>query len=134
MKQQNSPEPMARPITSTTEPDGKEYQVCAGFWFHKETAPEIIEWILTAYERKSRMRFHWGDPKTGLDWGDIHDVTGNIGRSMGPIRVPLLLHNNKSFGGGAILDHRIVKIAYANKQYCKSPVYIHPTYHTKEGP
>lgn len=123
---------MGRQIVRT-EAGGKFYRVCQGFWFHDKTKPNIIEWILTAYERKSRMRFYWGDAESGLDWGEVHDVAGYIGRSTGAIKIPLLIHSKRSHGGPAMLDHCIVKISYANKRYCKTPVYEHPNYHVKAG-
>ena len=42
---------------------------------------------------------------------------------MGPVRVPLLIHNSRSTGGGELLTHCIVRIT-------AGPVvlYSHPTY------
>jgi hypothetical protein len=39
-----------------------------------------------------------------------NDVTGYVGKSTGNQPIPLLVHNSRSFGGGALLDHCIVKV------------------------
>lgn len=64
--------------------------------------------------RGYRLRIYYGDPATGLWWGDTQ--SGYIGRSAGPIKVPLVLWNKVSRGGPAILDHCIVRVEYANKR------------------
>lgn len=94
--------------------------------------PEAVKRLLE-YSRlgKLRIRVHYGDTETGLDWGDTYDVTGIVGRSMGPVKVPILLHNRRSRGGGAMLDHCIVRIRHANKRDSKDggDLYRHPKYH-----
>ena len=65
----------------------------------------------------TRVRFHWGDTATG------GDVTGTISR---PNKIPILILNRRSIGGGAILDHCIVRIT-ATKGGCE--IYRHPAYH-----
>ena len=71
----------------------------------------------------TRLCIHYGDVVTGKAWGDIE--TGRIGRSGGSIKIPLVIHNRRAMGGGALLDHCIVKIETAAG---KLPVYVHPTY------
>jgi len=51
-----------------------------------------------------------GDHETGRDWMDDCDVTGFVSRSMGPIKIPILLATRRSSGGGSILDSCIVKL------------------------
>jgi hypothetical protein len=43
---------------------------------------------------------------------------------MGPICIPILLHNSRSIGGSAILTERIVKLMVGHRV-----VYQHPSYH-----
>ena len=37
------------------------------------------------------LRLFYGDPETGRDWCEEFESTGFIGRSMGPMRVPLIM-------------------------------------------
>jgi len=89
--------------------------------------PEIARIIEKHRIRGTRLRFHWGDTETGRDWGDIHDVAGYVGRSCGPVKIPILVHNRRSLGGGAIMSS-IVRIRYANKQD-GGDIYRHELYH-----
>lgn len=57
-----------------------------------------------------RVRIWCGDVATGRAWAEEHDVTGTIGRSMGPLRVPLLIPSARSHGRGAILTAHVVGV------------------------
>jgi hypothetical protein len=105
--------------------DLSKYQEYNGTFYHKTTSENMM--LLLEHHRiyKTRLRFHWGDVKTGKDWGDDLDVCGRIGRSTGPIKIPILLHNRRSTGGGGILDHCIVKITTTKG---KRVLYQHPKY------
>jgi len=102
-----------------------------GTTYHDETPIEIANILETARLSRVngngyRLRFHWGDTETGRDWGDTYHVEGYVGRSGGTSKIPLLIWNSRSYGGGAILDHCIVKIVTARG---KRILYQHPTYH-----
>lgn len=77
----------------------------------------------------TRVRFHWGDPETGVDWDEEYDIKGYIGNSLGPTKIPILLYNKGSFGGGAIMCNNIVRITETVKPY--KVIYEHPEYHMK---
>ena len=95
--------------------------------YHADT-PKSLRDILEAIRlRGQRIRLYYGDTKTGKDWGDIYDVTGKISRSMGPCKIPILIHNSRSMGGGAILDHCIVRIRFANRKN-GGDLYRHPKF------
>ena len=64
--------------------------------------------------RKDRIKIHYGNPATGEFWGDVE--VGYVGRSTGSDKIPLICHNRRSLGGGAILCSCIMKIEYANKK------------------
>lgn len=98
-----------------------------GLWFNAKTTSEIREIIVSLYHSKKRVRFHWGDTITGRDYGDIYDVSGTVSRSTGSQKIPLLIHNSRSTGGGGILDHCIVKITESSG--AKRVIYQHPSYH-----
>ena len=104
---------------------GKHYQQYNDTCFHAETTKEMIMLLEHIRIRQTRCRFHWGDVKTGKDWGDVWDVKGRIGRSTGPIKIPILIYNARSMGGGAILDHCIVKITETKGGRV---LYQHPKY------
>ena len=65
---------------------------------------------------------------TGRAGGDV-DV-GRIGRSIGPVKIPIVLANSRSIGGAGLLDHCVVKIEFANKSH-GDVVWQHPTYCVK---
>ncbi len=79
-----------------------------GLWFDKRTPEAVRKLLLAACRSGARIRVYYGDVDTGRCWGDEHDTIGTVGRSMGPVRIPLLLHSSRSMGGGGILDGAIV--------------------------
>ena len=104
----------------------KDYKVANGTYYNVETEDSMIQTLENIRLSESRMRFSWGDAKTGRDWCEIHDVTGRISRSMGPVKVPILIFNRRSYGGGAILTHCIVRIVESRGGRV---IYEHPKYH-----
>ena len=98
--------PMGHTIKYTLTDDGTAY--------HAETSPELVNVLENARKWRTRVRLILGDPKTGEKWGDVE--TGYIGRSGGRIKVPLVICNANSLGGGALLDHCIVAVEHANKK------------------
>lgn len=86
------------------------YKEVNGTWFHIET-PEAICNVLNNYMHTGkRLKIYFGDIETGRDWNEEHDTTGTISKSGGSVKVPLLISTSRSSGGGAILDHCILKI------------------------
>lgn len=90
------------------------YKVINGTYYHAETEDKICKILENARQSRKRLKIYFGDAKTGRDWNEEHDTIGYIGRSTGTIKIPLLIYNNRSLGGGAILDHCIVKIKESN--------------------
>ncbi len=101
-----------------------------GTSFRKGTPDQIKEIISMFMHSGTRLRLCLGDAVTGRDWEEEHDVEGYIGRSTGSIKVPILLANARSHGGGEILTTNIVKIQYANKKQ-GGVLYQHPNYHIR---
>jgi hypothetical protein len=91
----------------------KVYAYSMGTWYDNTTPTEVIR--VLEYSRKNdiRIRIFQGDRDTGRDWLCEWDVAGRVGRSTGPMQIPLLIHNSRSMGGGHIMDHCIIKITYA---------------------
>jgi len=106
-----------------------KYKVVDGTSFSEGTPSKVIE-ILNRFmhKRNARLRLFYGDRVTGRDWGEVHDVTGYIGRSSGTQKIPLLIAKSGSTGGGGILTNAIVRIEYANKKD-GGLLYKHPKYH-----
>ena len=97
-----------------------------GYWFDPKTDIEVMKVIsgLNCYNRQQRIRIFLGDTKTGKCWNEENDVTGYIGRSTGSKKIPLLINNANSLGGGGILTHCIVAI-YTTSGTC---LYKHPKF------
>lgn len=74
-----------------------------------ETNPKVIQLLEEARINGERVRITLGDVRNGKAWDDKPE-TGTIGRSKGDIKIPLLIKTKRSFGGGAILTHCIVKL------------------------
>lgn len=86
-----------------------KYKVINGTSYHAETSQTVIDWLEYARMNDKRIRIYYGDVETGRCWNEEHDIFGYVGRSTGTNKIPLLIANKRSYGGG-ILDHCIVKI------------------------
>jgi|GEM_PF-2901314 len=100
--------------------------------YHDDTPSAVINVLERARLSGCRVRIHYGYTKdkdghtAGEDWYEEWSVTGRVGRSMGPAKVPLILANRRSSEGPAILDHCIVRIRDPRK--CGPELYRHPSY------
>jgi hypothetical protein len=88
------------------------------------TPDKVIEVLETARQNRTRIKVDYGH-NDGQSWGEVNDITGYVGRSTGTAKIPLLVHNTRSMGGGALLTHCIVKIETSKG---KRVLYQHPTY------
>lgn len=93
--------------------------------FHAETSKQVQDMLTQLYMSKQRIRLYYGDTTTGRSWLDEHDIYGTIGRSTGSVKVPLLIYNSRSSGGGHILDHCVIRIDTKH-----STLYKHDNFHT----
>ena len=96
--------------------------------YDANTPTEAINVLEKLQDSGFRIKLAYGDRLTGEDWGETHDIVGYVGRSTGRMKVPLLVYNKRSTGGGAILTANIVKIEHANKIY-GGVMWEHPNYH-----
>jgi hypothetical protein len=78
-------------------------------WFDPNTPSPVRKALEHCRGRKLPVRIWLGDQKTGRSWLEEHDVCGHIGRSTGPMKVPLLVPEGED-GGGAILTNHVVRI------------------------
>lgn len=79
-------------------------------WYDSTVPYPVRREIDYAIANNRRVRLFLGDPKTGRDWAEEHDVMGYVSRSMGPMRTPILLARSSSHGGGSILCANVLKI------------------------
>lgn len=105
---------------------GIAYKNLGGTFYHFETEDKVCRVLETCMNTHERIRIYLGDAATGKDWGEVNDVKGYVGRSTGQIKIPLLVYNSRSLGGGALLDHCIVKIETTKG---KRVLYQHENYH-----
>ena len=91
-----------------------KYKVVNGTSYHTETPDKVIKILEQAREHGFKLRLFYGDTKTGRDWLEEYDTIGTISRSTGENKVPLLIKTKRSTGGGALLDHCIVRIDQGN--------------------
>ena len=107
----------------------EKYNVVNGTSYNVKTSAEVIS-ILEKYRTLGkRIRVFYGDIETGKSWNEENDTTGKVGRSTGENKIPLLVNNARSLGGGSLLDHCIVKIIDLDT---KRAVYAHPTFSQSE--
>ena len=86
------------------------YKIFNGTAYHEDTPDELVLLFEKLRAEHTRIILDYGDVKTGKSWGEMYDISGSIGRSNGDIKVPILIHNARSMGGGAILDHCILSV------------------------
>ena len=89
----------------------------SGTAYHIDTPDDLVAVLERLRTTKERVTLDYGDVATGRSWGEQYDISGRIGRSTGGrFNVPLLIHNSRSWGGGALLDHCILSIKHSNKK------------------
>ena len=99
-------------------------KIVNGTFYNQNTHDKVIEVLENARTKRIRIQVDYGN-ENGSSWGEIHDITGYVGRSTGIKKIPLLIYNRRSLGGGALLSDCIVKIVTTKN---KIVLYEHPTY------
>ena len=88
----------------------KQYKEVNGTSYNTETPNQLIEVLEAARKNKTRVIIDYGNTTTKQSWNETFDTTGYISRSTGRIKVPILIHNIRSTGGGSILDNCILSV------------------------
>ena len=104
----------------------KTYKHVNGTSFDERTPDEVIRVLESARQNRTRLHISLGDTASGRDWLEEFETHGYVGRSMGPVKVPLLVANTRSLGGGSILAHCIVRIRTSAGGRV---LWQHPDYH-----
>ena len=87
-----------------------KYQIVNGTGYSKDTSAKVIDVLERCRQIGARIVLDYGDVETGVSWDEKYDITGRVGRSRGRVKVPLLLYNRRSIGGGSILSQCIIGI------------------------
>lgn len=106
-------------------PNEPKYKVVNGTSYYAETPDNIIAILEKCRQNRTRILIDLGDTVTGKSWGEIHDIRGYVGRSTGTHKIPLLVYNSRSMGGGSLLTHRLVKTVESKGGLV---LYQHPNY------
>ena len=104
----------------------KTYKHVNGTSFDERTPDEVIRVLESTRQNRTRLHISLGDTASGRDWLEEFETHGYVGRSMGPVKVPLLVANTRSLGGGSILAHCIVRIRTSAGGRV---LWQHPDYH-----
>lgn len=113
-----------------------KYKVINGTSYHAETSQDVINVLESVRNNpRKRIRIYFGDIETGGCWNEEHDIFGYIGISTGANKIPLLIANKRSYGGGALLDHCIIKIkeSKGNRVLYQSANFQQPICEIKES-
>ncbi|WP_298434984.1 hypothetical protein [Ottowia sp.] len=97
-------------------------------YFDPGTSPKVAKVLERCRNNRAKVRLIQGDPSTGRSWLDEHDVVGTIGRSMGTLKVPLLIEPEEH-GGSAILTACLLGIVdWETGEF----LFRHPAYRTPD--
>lgn len=79
-----------------------KYKVVNGTYYHEGTPDEVCQVLERARETRRRLAIAYKEESA--------PEYGRVGRSMGPVKAPLLIHNARSLGGDVICTNIIVEI------------------------
>lgn len=111
----------------------------SGTHYDDRTPKELVDLLEDARINRHHVRVFYGDTTTGEDWLESFASVGRISRSMGRIKVPIMLQRSNSYGGPAILTHCIVRLlvndveVYRHENYIQPALFINPGTTTADG-
>ena len=106
--------PRIQPTTIQTVYDRSYLVTEEGTYYNVDTNPRVIAWIERLRVTHTRVRIHYGTPANGL-WNE-RGIAGYVSRSMGTVKIPILVHNERSLAGEALITDCIMLIEHSNKQ------------------
>lgn len=95
---------------------GVKYIEVNGTCYRYGTPERVITSLEGARKNNWRVKIDYGNVQTGKSWNETSGVSGYISRSTGCIKIPILVFNKRSYGGGGILTHDILSIKFSNKK------------------
>jgi hypothetical protein len=104
--------------------------------YHEKTNINVINALEFCRKNKIRIKLNLGNIKTGISWNEKNDITGSVGLSRGnEARFPILVYNERSFGGGSILDNCILQIKETNgtRIFYTAKNFVPSTFEIKES-
>jgi len=105
-----------------------------GTTYHDNTPATVAAALENVRKSGARVRLFYGDRATGYVWDEERGVTGRVGRSMGPVQVPILVARAGSLGGRPILDHCVLRIIAGGREVYRAPNYQQPAYRIADEP
>lgn len=99
-----------------------------GTWFKKDTRVGVKKVIDRLIHTGEKVRVFYGNPKTGKSSMDEFDMIGEVGRSTGTLKVPVLLSESDGFGA-PMQDDMIIRIIRMSDH---KNLYKHPGFHVPE--
>ncbi len=97
-----------------------------GTYYHVGTPDSLVHILEKARTNKTRVKVYLGDAVTGKDWMEESDKMGFIGRSSGPIKIPIIMKYEGAPGGTDLMPENIVKLSTA---YIGTVLYQTKNYH-----
>lgn len=95
--------------------DLSKYKVVNGTYYRAETPDEVCQVLERARENRVRLAIAFK--------AESENRYGRVGRSLGPVKVPLLVHNARSLGGDELWADGIVEI---RESQSKRLLYVAP--------
>jgi hypothetical protein len=93
-------------------------------YFQPGTDPKVAKALERCRRTCRKVRLMLGNLETGVPWLEEYDVVGTIGRSSGPLREPLLVEENDSFGLPVLAHCALALIDWQTGKF----LYRHPAY------
>lgn len=97
-------------------------------YFDPGTPTEAARVLEACRKSGDRVRLILGDTATGESWFDEHDVVGTIGRSVGALKVPLLIVDGECGGSAILTAHLLALVQWSNGRW----LYRHAAYQAPE--
>ncbi len=97
-------------------------------YFDPGTDPKAARVLERCRDEGARVRLILGNTATGQSWLDQYDVVGWIGRSMGPLKVPLLIESGADSGTAILTACLLAIVDWGSGKF----LFRHPAFHAPD--